>query len=422
MSSSEAVSNEEEQKGLSYFRTSQSCPLQHDQRHLGRIFTMDQDSLDVHGVGNKERFPNWMVRTEFVEHQQALNEHAFLLRAPMLEATQYLKQVKVRRETTPSTDKGANSLKIIFWGEDGCGKKTSLLYTTDYCHREGYIILNFFKFRQWYFHYKEMQESNWKEGRYDHITRSQVFLKEFLNFNKDKIAHLKTHADYSWSAREKTETGSPLLSVVETGITRPVVAADALGVLLKELRLHCEDAVSRGEPDSCKVALVIDGMSKLFVERSYIDRKMPERPKKGPFKQDFIDESIAPNELSVVRNIKKMLNPSLPNRVVIGSADIVDVISIRGVKYVDQLVDKMIPETQSYYPFALLGQEGWEALNPFIPIEVGRYTKAEMDTIIDYHLERNYLQPVAATEPGRAEIHFMSARHPLDFMKFCPEW
>ena len=31
----------------------------------------------------------------------------------------------------------------------GCGKSTSLLYATDYCHKEGYIVLNFYKMRQW---------------------------------------------------------------------------------------------------------------------------------------------------------------------------------------------------------------------------------------------------------------------------------
>lgn len=71
--------------------------------------------------------------------------------------------------------------------------------------------------------------------------------------------------------------------------------------------MHCQDAVSQGNPEACKVALVVDGLGKLFDERTYIDRKMPARPTKGPFSQEFIDESIAPDELSVVRNIKKMM-------------------------------------------------------------------------------------------------------------------
>merc|ERR1711922_128218 len=47
----------EEQTPQPYFRTQQLCPLQHDQRHLGRIFTMEEESLNVHGVGIKDRFP-----------------------------------------------------------------------------------------------------------------------------------------------------------------------------------------------------------------------------------------------------------------------------------------------------------------------------------------------------------------------------
>ena len=46
---------------------------------------------------------------------------------------------------------------------------------------------------------------------------------------------------------------------------------------------------------------------------------------------------LLPQSTKVHYHIKKMLDPALPNTVVLGSADIVDVISIRGVKYVDKL-------------------------------------------------------------------------------------
>ena len=80
---------------------------------------MEEESLNVHGLGIKDRFPNWLLRKDAIEHQQDLNEHAFLLRAPMLEATQYLKQIKAKRSNVPTTEAGTNSLKILFWGEDG---------------------------------------------------------------------------------------------------------------------------------------------------------------------------------------------------------------------------------------------------------------------------------------------------------------
>jgi len=409
-----------------YFKTQETCPLKHDQRHLGRIYTVDSDTINIHGVGVKERAPNWPLSIKAIDHHKAMGEYSLLLRRPMIETTNYIQQLRANRANPDN--KAQTSLKIIFWGEDGAGKSTSLFYATDFCHQDGYIILNFHKFRLWYDYYQEMQESQWKSGRYDHITKSQVFLKEFIIVNKDKLADLKTHAEYTWSGREKTEAGSPLMSVVETGVTRPNFAADALGVLFKELRLHCQEAAAPGgDPEACKVALVVDGMSRLFVDKTQIDRQLPlgKEKKRSHWKTaEQIQESIVPDELSVVRNIKKMLNPELPNTVVLGSTDIVDV-AMWGTRLRDQedaLQAKMVPETQSYYPFALLGQEGWEALDPFLPMEVGRYTSQELDTMIDYHVERRYLLPEAASEAGRAEIHFLTARHPGDFVTFSPEW
>ena len=83
-------------------------------------------------------------------------------------------------------------------------------------------------------------------------------------------------------------------------------------------------------------------------------------------------------EAEEVQSFKKchFFSPELPNTVVLGTTDIVDV-TLWGTRLRDQedaLTAKMVPETQSYYPFALLGQEGWEALDPFLPMEVGRYT------------------------------------------------
>ena len=104
------------------------------------------------------------------------------------------------------------------------------------------------------------------------------------------------------------------------------------------------------------------------------------------------------------------------------TADITDTTSLRGRRQLEQLAKQMKPEVVSYNPFSLLSQEGWETLAPFVPIQVDRYTKSELDVMIDYYVERRYIQDVAATESGRAEIHFLSARHPRDFMNYSHEW
>jgi len=406
-----------------YYRTSEQSPLNHDQRHLGRLYTMDKETALTHGV-EADRYPNWMVPKEFLRQQEVLNEHAFMIRKPMLEATSYLRQLKAKREAAAAADKQTvPNFKLILWGEDGTGKTSTLLYATDYCHKEGYIIINFYKMRNWYIQYKEMRESKWNPKRYDHVTRSQTLLKEFLIYNKDKIGHLTTHGEYTWSEREKTAAGEPLLNVVTQGIERPVFAADCVGVLFKELRQHCRDAVEvHGNPDHCKVATVVDGLGRLFTSRTLISRKLPEKQVKGPFRPDYVQDSIAPDELSIVRNVKKMLSADLPNSVVLGTVDITDETALRGHGHVQELKKRMIPETQPHYPFALLGQEGWEAMAPFLPVETGRYSASELDVMIDYYVDKRYIMPVSATDAGRAEIHFLSARHPKDFMTFSHEW
>ena len=56
--------------------------------------------------------------------------------------------------------------------------------------------------------------------------------------------------------------------------------------------------------------MTIPGMPRLFVEKTKIDKMLPQGKgkKRAHWKtEEQIQESITPDELSVVRNIKKML-------------------------------------------------------------------------------------------------------------------
>lgn len=48
----------------------------------------------------------------------------------------------------------------------------------------------------------------------------------------------------------------------------------------------------------------------------------------------------------------------------------------------------MVPYTESGYPFDVLGEEGWVQMNPFVPIEIPSYSKEELDTMIDYYVDK----------------------------------
>ena len=82
----------------------------------------------------------------------------------------------------------------------------------------------------------------------------------------------------------------------------------------------------------------------------------------------------------------------------------------------------MGPILESDLPFSLLGQEGWEAMNSFVPVHVPAYSEGEADVMIDYLADKKYVSEVAATEPGRAEIKFISGRSPIDLREYSALW
>ena len=82
----------------------------------------------------------------------------------------------------------------------------------------------------------------------------------------------------------------------------------------------------------------------------------------------------------------------------------------------------MVPDTRSTFPFALLSQEGWELMDPFVPVEVNPYSKFEMNTMIDYFVDKRYIRETAATDAGRGEVHFLTGRNPKDFMELSSWW
>ena len=91
---------------------------------------------------------------------------------------------------------------------------------------------------------------------------------------------------------------------------RPQFTTDCLAVLMKELQLHCKDG-------SCKIALFLDGINVLFETRTNVSRKIPEKRIRGPFKSSWTEQSIAPDEFTIVRSIKKLLAADYPNSVVV---------------------------------------------------------------------------------------------------------
>lgn len=65
-------------------------------------------------------------------------------------------------------------------------------------------------------------------------------------------------------------------------------------------------------------------------------------------------------------------------------------------------------------------QQGFHDFDPFVPIEVEKYSDKEMVTCLEYYQDRRWLQrPAAFTEEGREEIKFLSGANPFHVYEFC---
>ena len=105
-------------------------------------------------------------------------------------------------------------------------------------------------------YYRESQPSTFQHGRIDQPLDAALWLSTFQKTNEPmlKSLDLKIKNRYTWSKRDISEVGMPLLEVVNFGLSRTKYACDVMGAVLKELRLH---AMS-GE---VKVLVAIDGVN-----------------------------------------------------------------------------------------------------------------------------------------------------------------
>jgi hypothetical protein len=199
----------------------------------------------------------------------------------------------------------------------------------------------------------------YKPGRYDHVGNSHAFLKYFMECNHSKMEGTKTHQTYVWSSREKTPSGSALLDVVTQGLERPKFAADCLNVLLKELRANSSEG-------ACKVSVVVDGINVLFEETSMVCKDWPSwRP--GIYSRKVKERLCAVEELSVMRQLRKMFGNDYNNALVVCSVDKTHSIRlskrVRAARFWDEDEVELLPDTRPDFPFALLGEGGRSALS-----------------------------------------------------------
>ncbi|XP_066062955.1 small ribosomal subunit protein mS29 [Chamaea fasciata] len=346
------------QRPRAVFHTSESDPAKHTEQHEGRLYNIPLEEV-------KAVFPHGLPY-RFQQQIQTFNEARVMVRKPALELLACLKGSNLAHP----------AVRYVIYGERGTGKTMTLCHVVHYCSRQGWLVLHIPDAHLWVKNCKELLQSSYKKDRLDQPLQASAWLMNFKSSNERFLQEIKTQKKYIWGKQESTEEGRPLGEVVEQGLARVRSASDAVGVVLRELKQQSH----RG---SFRLLVAVDGVNALW------GRTTLRKEDKSP---------VSPEELTLVHNLRKMVRNDWS-----GGA-IVTTLSQTG---------SLFKPSSAYTPQELLGKEGFDALDPFVPIPVPNYSPREFESCYGYYLERKWLQHEKAhTEDGKAELQFLSGSNP----------
>ncbi|KAI8792535.1 28S ribosomal protein S29, mitochondrial-like isoform X1 [Biomphalaria glabrata] len=351
-------------------RTHENDPRNHTLDHVGLYYTIPVE--EINGVLKNCVHP-WHLRL-----MNTFNEYGMMVRKPAVELNGYIQNVNLNHPIP----------RFVLYGRTGAGKASILLHTMQRFHRDGWLILSVPWAGRWVRGwYKEVSESTYKAGRYDLPTDGAEWLAHFKHQNEGKLANLKTTSEYIWTKRENAAVGTPIEEIINFGQTRIKFSSDCVGVILKEIR-------NQAQTLGLKVLVVVNAVNAFYTQWNQLNALKNSGKKK-----------LHPSEISLIHNFKKMLTPTWTNGVAVCT--------------VEEACNNL-NERENYTPLYLLKQEGFEALDPFVPILVPEYTEKEALSTINYYIEHNWIQNAhGRTEEGKKEIIFVSNNNPFKLYQVC---
>ncbi|XP_019566664.2 small ribosomal subunit protein mS29 isoform X3 [Rhinolophus sinicus] len=346
-------------------RTSENDPAKHELRHEGQHYNIPLPDV-------KALFPQGLP-PRYLKQVKTFNEACLMVRKPALELLHHLK----------NTNFAHPAVRYVLYGEKGTGKTLSLCHIIHFCAKQDWLVLHIPDAHLWVKNCRELLQSTYNKQRFDQPLEASIWLKNFKTANERFLSQIKTQEKYVWNKRESTEQGSPLGEVVEQGMTRVRSATDAVGIVLKELKRQSSLGTFR-------LLVAVDGVNALW------GRTTLKREDKSP---------IAPEELALIYNLRKVVRNDW------NGGAIVLTLSQTG---------SLFKPRKAYLPQELLGKEGFDALDPFIPILVSNYNPKEFESCLQYYLENSWLQHEKAhTEEGKRELLFLSNSNPGQLERLC---
>ncbi|XP_071376488.1 small ribosomal subunit protein mS29 isoform X1 [Centroberyx affinis] len=363
----EALAVESASEPFSVFRTQESDPACQSEKHFGQYYTLPSAHI-------RTMFPHGLP-PRYQYQIKTFNESCLMVRPPALEVISYLNK----------TDFSKPATRYLFYGLKGSGKTLSLCHTVHFCYSQGWLVLHIPDAHLWVKNCRELLPSSYNASRFDQPLQATDWLRNFRTTNERFLSKIKTRQRYVWTKREFTEEGRPLGELVDQGISRVKSSSDVVGALMKELREQS------GQPEAnFRLAVAVDGVNALW-GRSTIKKE---------------DKStVALEELTLVYNLRKLMRNDWT-----GGA-IITTLSQTGSLYTP---------SSAYLPQELLGEEGFDRMDPFVPVSVSNYNEKEFESCYLYYLDRNWLQhPQSRTEDGKKELVFLSNRNPSILERLC---
>ncbi|XP_017054073.1 28S ribosomal protein S29, mitochondrial [Drosophila ficusphila] len=349
---------------ISEFRTAVTNPGEHSAVQLAKFYTIPAEQ-------KKQIFSGGGLPKQYEQQIKTFTEACLMVRNPALELLQYIKDSDLTKPV----------VRYVLYGENGTGKTLTMAHVLHYGVLNDFLLVHVPWAPNWMKRPKESSNAAGQEGMIDLPFDAAAWLVHFKNQNAQLLQRLqlKTSKEYVWSKRESTPAGSSLIELVEHGIARIKYASETTAALIAELK-------QLSTAGQCKVMVAIDGFNAFFhpITRIFSDNKQLVTPDRITLTQPFLD---------------------------ITSYDWTNGVCILSVDKIAMTEGYM----DSYLPRYLLGKEGFEHLDPFVPIHVENYTDKEFHSYINYYLDRHWINK---TPQGFEEqLKFMSNKNPYSLMQ-----
>lgn len=349
------------------FRTNETSPSAQSTAQATKFYRLPADL-------KRQLYAQGGLPKTFDRQLKTFGESCLMVRRPALELMHHIRETDLQRTATA---------RYVLYGRDGCGKSLTLSHLLHYGHEQGFVLVHVPWVPNWFKKPKECANSTTREGCIDLPIDAAAWLIHFKAQNAHLLPSLDLRCtrDYVWSKRETTAAGATLLELIEHGIARIKFAADTVAVLLEELKQH-------STAGRCRTMVAIDGYNAFFYPRTLIrtDRKEPVAPAQVSLTRPFVD---------------------------ITAADWCNGVCVLAV-------DRLALDAQrqeSEMPRYLLGKEGWEHLDPMVPVHVDNYSEQEFQSCLDYYVNRRWIQQTGAG--FEEELRFLSGGNPYALMQMC---